>query len=392
MKKQVLIIVSVVIVLILILVWTYLLFFGTPKSVDSIFTEFGKQGSEDTSLIVPPENKVVESSVVNNEKAKLRQLTLKPVAGFREIINESSSQSILYYVEAGTGHIYSIDLNSGEEIRISGTTIPQAYEAAISAKGDFIAITSVSNAKDKLLVLGSISTSSNSFTEKFSEIVQDFSFGNSDELLYSVSETQGLSAYSYNLKTGVRKNIFSLPFHEATIQWGTKASGTHYAFPNTSYALEGFLYEINNGKLNRLPLDGFGFSALANKEMVLFTAITNEKPTSFVYDRKTGVKKILNTVVIPEKCSLSETGVVFYCAHEPVTVPYQFPDEWYMGVLSFKDSLWEMNATEFTSTKLVDTLTESGRELDGINLSIGTSTKDLYFINKNDNTLWTYAP
>ncbi len=391
MNKKLLIITSAVIILILVLVWAYLLFFGTPKSMDAVFTEFGKQGSEDTSLIVPPENKVVESSAVNNEKAKLRQLTTKQVAGFREITNGSSSLPILYYVEAGTGHIYSINVESGEEVRISGTTIPQAYEAAISAKGDFVAITEVSNAKDKLLILGSLSATTSSFTEKFNEIVQDFSFGNSNELFYSTEVAQGIAAYSYNLSTGVKKNIFSLPFHEANIQWGTKANGPHYAFPKSSFGLEGFLYEINNGKINRLPLDGFGFSALANKEIVLFTAITNEKPTSFIYNRNTGVKKALNTVVMPEKCSLPETGVVFYCAHEPIDVPYQFPDDWYKGVLTFKDSLWEMNEKEFTSTKLVDTLTESGREIDGINLSTGTSTEALYFINKNDNTLWTYA-
>lgn len=391
MNKKLLIIISVVIVLILILVWAYLLFFGTPKSMDSIFTEFGKQGNEDTSIVIPSENETREESAINSERPKLRQLTTKPVAGFREVISESTAQPILYYVEAGTGHVYSINIDSGEEVRISGTTIPQAYEAAISAKGDFVAITEVSNAKDKLLILGSLSATTSSFTEKFNEIVQDFSFGDSDELLYSVEEAQGIAAYSYNLNTSVKKNIFTLPYHEATIQWGTKAKGTHYAFPKTSFALEGFLYEINNGKINRLPIDGFGFSALANKEIVLFTAVTKEKPTSFIYNRSTGMKKALNTVVMPEKCSISETGVIFYCAHEPIDVPYQFPDDWYKGVLSFKDSLWEMNEAEFTSTKLVDTLTESGREIDGINLSTGTNTKALYFINKNDSTLWMYA-
>ncbi len=390
MKKQIFIIIGAIIVFVLILIWAYLLVFGTPKTTEDVYSDLGLAGEEDTSVIpVPLPVSPEELPQVVIAGAKLRQLTTKSVAGFREINNGTSSASILYYSERGTGHIYTINLSTGEESRLSGTTIAQAYEAAFSSDGKYAAITSVGSSKNRSLFVGEINKAANSLDEIFTETVHDFSLSGTKEVLYTITNGQGLTAYSYNIETDSKKTLFTVPFREATILWGDTATSSHYIYPKTTYALSGFLYEAKGDTLNRLPVDGLGFSAIANSEIILYTKAKGITPTSYVYDRKTKTTKTLNTVLLPEKCYLPNAGTTFVCGSESVILPYEFPDEWYKGNIGFKDLLWEISATDMASKLLVDTF-DTAREIDVINLERNQNETAFYFINKNDNSLWTY--
>jgi hypothetical protein len=389
MKQQIFIIAGALIVLFLILVWAYLLFFGTPQTANDVFAELGLSGSEDTTYIPPV---IVEEELPDAEieKQKLRQLTTKPVAGFREINLGTSTPTRVVYVEKGTGHVFSINPNTGEEVRVSGTTVAEASEAAISVGGDFVAISTTGNTKSKTMVVGEISTTSESLNERLTETVANFSIGTTDEVLYSTLSSSGLSAKAYNMGTGKTKDVFTLPFHEAAIVWGRGSSETHFAYPKASYALEGYLYEITNGLPKRLPLAGFGFSAKANTDIIVYNTTLNQTPTTHIYNRTTGEKRDLDAPILLEKCFFPTTGLIFVCGFEAIKMPYESPDFWYRGDVSFKDSLLAISAKDFVSEELVNTFSESGREIDVFELKAGTSGTALYFTNKNDNTLWMY--
>ncbi len=390
MKQQIFIIAGALIVLFLILVWAYLLFFGTPQTADDVFAELGLSGSEDTTYI-PPVIVEEELPAAVEAQRKLRQLTTKPVAGFREISLSTSTPAKVMYVEKGTGHVFTINPSTGEEVRVSGTTVAEASEAAISVGGDFVAIASNGNTKSKTMVVGEISTTSESLNERLTEtVVANFSIGTTDEVLYSTLGSSGLRAQAYDVTTGKIKEVFSLPFHEAVIEWGRGSSDTHFAYPKASYALEGYLYEITGGTLERLPLSGFGFSAQVNEDIIVYNTIENQTPTTHIYDRNSGVKQALNAPILLEKCFLPVTGLIFVCGFEAVKMPYEFPDFWYRGDVSFKDSLLAISAKDFVSEELINTFNESGREIDITELKAGTSGTALYFTNKNDNTLWMY--
>jgi hypothetical protein len=388
MQKQVFIIIGAVIVLILVAVWVYLLFFGTPDTANNVFSNLGLNGEEDTSIVEAP---VVEEipPVVNMERPKLRQLTTKPVAGFAEVLLTASSTPVLYYAEMGTGHIYTIDLESGEEVRISGTTIAGANEAVFSEDGKAVAITSFSNTKNRPLVAGTVSTTTSTFVEEFSKTVTDFSLTSGHEVLYTTSGAQGLTGYATDLDTAKEKTIFSIPFTDATIQWGSTAEGSHFVYPKTSYALEGFLYEAKNNTFARLPVQGFNFAAKANDSIILYNASADQKIKSYIYDRETKISSPLDAPILPEKCLLPEEGFEFVCAYEPTVITYEFPENWYRGLSNFKDTLWLLDATTMTAESIVNT-TESGREIDSIKIAVSTAGTALFFINKNDNTLWMY--
>lgn len=390
MKKQIIIFAGVGIIFILLLVWVYLLLFGTPKSSEQVINDlnFGN-GSVETL-----DNTIGSSteSLINTNRPKLRQLTTKPVAGFNEILATNTEKlPTLYYVEMGTGHIYSLDLDSGEETRISATTIAGTNIASIANTGKYVVMGNRNN-KTFPLIVGNINTSTAEIVPKELPIPADqFQISLSgNDLLYTTKESFGLAGHSYNLKSGSDKVIFSLPFHEAIVQWGNEASDSHYLYPKSTYLLEGYLYKVKGGKTSRLPIDGFGLTALANEDIAIYSTSKNGTPKNYIYNFHLNKEAEVPYTFLPEKCILAVTGTKMICAWENKDLPLEFPDSWYKGDLNFRDSLWIIYGDDFSNKFLVDTFEESGRGVDITNLSIGSSEKALYFINKNDNTLWMY--
>lgn len=388
MKKPLLIIIAAVIGLVVISLWVYLMFFNNNITPDNIFSSFGEAGEE----AQPPENtEPIATPDINLDRDPLRQLTTRPVAGFREVKTSASSTPELYYVETGTGHVYSINTETGEEKRLSGTTIVQAREAVISGDGKYVAISSINNTKKQTLTVGKFSEAGDGFTEEvFKEEVSDFYIGQSNEVLYTKPETKGLMGYSYNLENNQKTEIFTLPFYEAKIQWGNTSTSTHFVYPKSSFALSGFLYEINNGLLKRLPLSGLGFSALVGDKDILYTKIVKETPTTFIFDRESGLSIEVAFAAIIDKCTYSSSAISFFCSKDDSKkLPTETPDSWYKGKISFSDALWQFDKEHKDGGIWFDTKS-TGREVDIIKLNITQDFKAAYFINKNDNSLWMY--
>ena len=131
MKKSIILSIGALVIFLLLAVWGYLFFFGTPESSDEFFTDLGLNGEVDTSYVPPPVEVATSTPTVNMKRPKLRQLTTKPVAGFAEIIRSTTTPAVVYYVEQGNGHIFTIDTKSGEEVRVSRTTVAQAKRPSL---------------------------------------------------------------------------------------------------------------------------------------------------------------------------------------------------------------------------------------------------------------------
>jgi len=391
MKKPVFIIISVVVILVLLAAWVYLLFFNTPRTPDdNNFSNIGTVGGE---LGENPNQVSDEKPVVNVDRPSLRQLTTKPIAGFGEVDDLTGPElPFVYYVEMGTGHIYSINLETGEEVRISGTTIPNTESATISTDGNYVAVGRRSNTKAQSVSIAKINSDSDLVLIDFPKSIEQFTFSlDNIHLLYATREATGLVGYSYNLNTEVHQQIFSLPFHEATIQWGNSANDTHYVYPKTTYLLEGALYEIKSGKISRLPVAGNGLFSLASDDIIAYGVTEKRIQENYILNRETGNRKRNAFALLPEKCVFSFMKDILICAlDENNNRSYEFPDTWYRGEISFRDSLWSINRSDVAFSLLSDIFRESSREVDVTDMEIGIAEKAVYFTNKNDNTLWMY--
>ena len=128
--KKLLIILGSLLTIAILGAWLYLFTYGTPENGGEIFSRFGFGKNTDIpEVIVDREDAAVDvGEGESGNVERLRQLTVRPVAG------AGFSDTGIFYVEEGTGHVYHIDLATGEEKLLSGTTIPGARHALFSER------------------------------------------------------------------------------------------------------------------------------------------------------------------------------------------------------------------------------------------------------------------
>ncbi len=389
MKNTYLIIGGGTAVLLLLGIWAYLLIYGTPKPVESFFTDFSFGGGATEEPLVPfiPETSDTQIDVAGTP---LRQLTIKPVIGFKEVPNVNEGERVMLYAEAGTGHVFSINLTTGLETRLSNITIPNAQSASFNTDGTMAAIRSGYGAQNTIELL-ELAGENSATQETLLPKMVDFNFNAENKIVYSEYSSAGLLGREYDTSTGVSRTLFSVPFQNAAIAWSPNANTSHYVYPKPSARLTGFLYRISNGTVIREQASGGGLTAIANESYYIHTITSARGPASFVTNRTTGVTNSLPIIVQPEKCSFSsKNNDMIYCGYEEANINYEFPDNWYKGLISYADTLWEIDVKTGFAEKLINTEKETGRELDTTGMDMSTQTKVLYFINKNDNTLWMY--
>ncbi len=397
MKRQIFIIGGIIIVVALLLVWVYLLFFGTPKDGENGFTNFNFGDTTDPNVSIDTAPELNNDVVVDTtSKERLRQLTTKPTLAFTEVQFSTTTPRYVRYIEAGTGHIFEINYETGEEKRISATTIPVARKAAISPNGSYVMVQSKSGIGAEFTIGVLSTTSEKILTRSINENVIDFEINNNYEAFYAVQQNSSLVAKSYNFENDTSSTLFTIPFREATISWGNSGNSTHYFYPKSAAVLESPVFKVSNGKISRTPVDGYGLSAIGNSEYILSgevisNGVTIDYTSNFYsHNNKKIIGAILN--IIPDKCVASTLfKAEFYCAHPSKQFEaHLMPDKWYAGDISFSDSFWSINAEFKAGGFLVDTFTATNREIDGIKLRLNTDETNLYFLNKNDSYLWIY--
>lgn len=395
MNRNIFLILSAVTVIILLSIWVYLLFFSNqaqapqePVQGSGAFNEFDlgtdaanplNQNNSDSE----PDTTIGENPN-NYDPEILRQLTTKNVIGYSEVLYASTT--FVYFMESGVGHIYSIDLSTGEEKRISATTIPDAREADFSPNGEYVAVKVGKDTGPNDLFFGTLNLEDVTVeTTKLANSVTDFSFTKDNVLLYANLTNTSVVANSFEPVSEVNEVLFVTPFREASVRFTDIVAGPHYFFPKTSSLLEGFVYQVIDGTTTRLPADGYGLSANASLELLL---VSKREKANFVSDLFLQESKDpirLSKSFIPEKCLIN---TVLYCAGSDTSLKYNATDEWLKGKTSFNDSLWSIREGE--PVELIDISAFSGREVDVYESSLGYRSSDWYFKNKQDNALWIF--
>lgn len=377
--------------IILIGVWAYMLFFYTPSDKEGgLFSDFGWfTGQDVTPIEVPPPSD--EIPLINVKGPRLRQLTTKPVAGYAELYSSSTEPYFVRYVEAGLGHVYDINMETGEEIRVSNTTVPQALTAEFSPDGTQVAIQA--DVTDRNLVTVGKIENGEFIGKPLPTSVTDFTFADNGELYYTEVRSQGVDTLgkALNLTTGATRDLFTIPFRAAAIDWAKGGQITNYTYTKPASRLLGYFYSINRGNIVREPISGEGLTVIANDRYAAYSLRSGDNHLSFTYNRDTKEFGTIPILPLPEKCTFaSDEPSVLYCGYEYTIHDYHYPDNWYKGLISLNDSLWRVDLNDSSAVQLVIPLQTIGRELDIISPQYSASSSMLYFINKHDKTLWVY--
>lgn len=389
MKRPIFIIAGTVLVFILLGVWVYILIFGAPEGGTFADFNFGNT-TDETVVFNDTDQEPEETAIVNvQDTQRLKQLTTRPVIGYQHVQKDASSTPYMYYAESGTGHVYTINLESGKETRISSKTVPLSRKAAITPDGAFVMVQSHSG-PGRQTVVTSIGTGTQS-SITLNENIVDFAATDNDTFLYSVKTGNSVVAKHYYPISDSSETLFTVPFREATIIWGDTASDVHYAYPHPTGQLEGFAYKFQGGVMSRTPIDGYGLSTYGNESFIIYSKQVEAEYTSFGYNQNTNQTASMPFTVLPEKCVTSSfADNYFICAAADTEFGINSPDDWYKGAVSYNDNVWQINAERGNATLILNPQQEVGRELDMLHLKMLGAESFIYFVNKTDQTLWMF--
>ena len=389
MKKPLIITIGILLILLVLGVWIYLLFFGAPKDGAGVFANL--RGGDSAAQDRPPlpsttpdlEGTFVEDdlSVTKlNTTDTLRQLTLRPIAGFGFV----GSSTLIRYIERGTGYIYEVDPEAGTETRISGTTIPKVVDGVFSPTGNGVALIAESEGYEKIFV-GNIENAGENI-EYFTlpDNATQPGFVDDERLRYLLTTDIGSEGYELNTTTGTALRSFSLPLKEVTMLWGTET----YLYSKPTAELPGSLYKVDGDLTPVLPATN-GFVGGVGTTQFLSSYHKDGTLVSYAHNRNNGKDIQLSVTFIPEKCVFGNTKTV-WCASSFEPKDDSFLESWYRGDTQSEDLLWVIDSISGVSRSIVSPLTVSGRSVDVDRIIVDKNEKILVFRNKIDNTLWLY--
>lgn len=389
MKKPLLITLGITLILLILALWGYLMFFGTPESSQEVFSDLGFDITERPVTIreETPDNS--PATLVDTQGEALRQLTTRPTAGFTTFFSSSTQSDMVRYAEQGTGHIYEINLTTGEERRVSGTTIPRVTEAQFSDDGTYVALTSITQSiRDVFAGTITASADSGSITGQNLPPGADEIDLDGSKVYYILADEEGTTGFRLDLATNDQAILFEVPFTQIRMIWPYSEI---YFYNRVATAFQSGLYQITSTGFTPISRAAFGRVALLNDEMTVLTETTTTELIATAQVRGGSKETPLGVVTLPEKCVFDAIVADTLLCAAPIETPDQnYLTAWYQGVVTSNDFLWEVDLTTGEAALLSDFTGESGRTIDVRAMQSDAVTNNLYFINKIDNTLWLY--
>ncbi len=386
MKRSYFIIGGGLILAILIGFWVYSFLYGSPENNEgSFFTNLGIFGQETGEQFIPDTTTIEEAPVVDVQNDPLRQLTTKPVVGMRMVVVGSST--VMRYIEAGTGHIFDINLASGSEVRVSNISVPVASEAVVSPSGDYVAIRSGYSNQNELMLID-LTDRNNPTSTVLPNQIESFAFAFNNELLFTEFNLGQTEGKGYMPSTRATRRLFTAPFTAHSMAWSNSSTSNHIIYTKAAASQLGYVYEITAKGLTRLPQSGYGLAVTQSNGIRFIGLMRNGGYETVIVD-KAGKTNVSPGANVPEKCVAgTRKEATYFCASPLEVTDTNFPDSWYKGVLISDDFLWEVRPNG--STLLTYPLRNVGRSLDIVDVSLSPDETMVYFRNKTDRTLWLY--
>jgi len=370
--------------------------------------------SSSTDFPVSPSTQPGQTNQINtanttvNTTDKLAKITAGPIAGASlvTIVNKKIASSTVWYAEKETGNLFSFNPASGELTPVSNTTIPYVSEAYFGKFGNdpriilrYTKDSKVENFLAKLVNQSYATGTSPSSIKQLGGLILNPSLNqiaispNKDRYFSLIATTLG-SASFINDFSGVKQD--QLAYVSAHPRWNISWPAENIVvFQSAPLANSpGMIFFYNpTTKSFQKKLSGLnGLTALVSPDGQKILYGYNDNNQNLILKLKY-LNKALDTqigvVTLPEKCVWSTNSASIFCAVPNKLSPDSYPDNWYMGLTSFTDGFWQINATT-GETKMVFNPENMGssQKIDGTNLFLTAKEDKLFFTNKKDGSLW----
>lgn len=317
---------------------------------------------------------------------------------------ETVKKAVARFVEKKSGNVYDVLADSLESKRLTNTTIPHIAEAFFVNDAANVLLRYLRDDNRTIeTFLGKLPTEKWGADAEpldlkgvfMSQNILDISVSPDTKRIFTLSPfAGGVLGVTSSPDGSNSTQVFSSPFFGWLSAWPTnkdiilttKASG---------YAA-GYAFKIDSEKKVATPEKEIGnvagLTTLPSPKMdfILFSRNTANGPRIALFNTKTNKMRELDFGTLPEKCFWRNDGLLLYCGIPSLINGTQtMPDSWYQGIVSFTDTIVEIDPTGlFPDKTLVEPTAEVGERIDAIKLSLSPDQKYLYFVNKRDDILW----
>ncbi|TSC77976.1 MAG: Uncharacterized protein G01um101424_110 [Parcubacteria group bacterium Gr01-1014_24] len=308
----------------------------------------------------------------------------------------------LRYAERATGNIYQTFTDKIEERKFSGTTIPKVYEAYFGNRAESV-IMRYLKADDKTIetfvgtlpkeYLGGDTTKNNEIKGSFlPNNIKDISLSpDASKIFYLFSSGVNLGnnivGTTASLLDNKKVQVFDSPFTEWLSFWPTSKMITLSTKPSSNVPGYMYMLDLDKKNLTKILGDINGLTTLTspNGKLVLYG---DNSLSLYIYHTDNRNSDLLGVKTLPEKCVWGKVSDVIYCAVPKLIDLGAYPDTWYQGEVSFSDQFWKIDIKSGNATLIMDPVTVTAEEIDGIKLDLDESENYLFFVNKKDSFLW----
>jgi len=340
----------------------------------------------------PPQitEKDVATQIGSGAAAGLPQWSLIPLGNdpIASLVAFGTTTRYNKNIPENLGHLFERKKDAlGYEERISNLLIQRIGNIAWSPDGQKTLISYFDEAdslRKFLIEYRGTSTPKTRFVEDNIDSVAFSPDGKS--LGYILKDSESLDIYTATLDFKGPHKILDNNIPTFEISWPSK---NFLALKSkSSYAINGFLYTLNagGGLLNKI-VEGLGLDALWNRDgtgFVFSQSNAGGRMLSLSYynfgKKESGV---LPFATIAEKCVFGKKdSMVLYCGIPASVPPGRYPDDWWQGKVSFRDSIIAYDLKNEKIIHFAPTVSDT------TNLAIFSDDSYLFFIDKNTSRLW----
>ena len=294
-----------------------------------------------------------------------------------------AEDKIQFYKKDG-GDLLTSDFNGERQEKISNLTIVGLIEAIWSPRRDRAAVFYT----DREDLKGFLHIGTSSVAVLPQKVTGASWSPDGTSLAYLVPGGEGMMLVTADASGKNGRTILSTPLSDISVQWSTANTILLQTAP--SGLAEGYLFVLSRstGTLQRLLGPLFGLTSLpspnGSRILISTTNASGRALRSSLYTPATGDSLVLPFQTIPEKCVFTDDSRIVYCAVPRTLSPdIILPDSYLRGETHTADEVISFDIEK----RGVETIFRDG-DFDIANLII-TKTRDrIFFVDRNDGTLW----
>jgi hypothetical protein len=214
-----------------------------------------------------------------------------------------------------------------------------------------------------------------------------------DKIFMLVKENGQSAGYIANFDGTSVSKIFINPLTQLNVEWPEETTIAITTKGSANHA--GYLYFVNTktGIWKKILGPIYGLSAKVSKDAkYIITSETgsNQTITTNIYAVGTTTPTDATLRTLADKCTWGNYyREIVYCATPSQQVTATYPDDWYRGVVTSSDKIWQLNVKTGDIRLVSSLLDKADRLINAYNLGLDTRDDFLYFMNKDDLSLWS---